>query len=400
MTGAYLVCVTLYLFAFGSPCGAAQEAKKDGPRQAAVYLSNGEVFTGEISLTPGRTFKLNLPKAGELKTSDMITGEDVQYGKVRTFTFEPVRSMEFYAEREEMSRQWRFTETTKYNEKTGEADYTPAKKEFSGKPYPVRYLAATVDFTSGESLQGHLYTATIYLKAKDKTLRWILRSKEQGREGQSLDDLVYVERIRMLDKPSVVAAQVKVKLTGVKLGVKDAAQALTRQSLTPLPTKMTGEDTCVVTSALGEDFYLALRQGGKYVVGWPAQKDSELFALAQDHVNRLRDFYNERQLLGAILSQDGQEVLTLVNLRRRVAPTNFGEIGGEWDKERKALVEPWRLSIWRWKYDRQNRELALSARGTFFRLIFLPKDPTPQVELSEALWQMQRKGDTVVVGTE
>jgi hypothetical protein len=193
---------------------------------------------------------------------------------------------------------------------------------------------------------------------------------------------------------------VKVKFTGVKLGPKDAVQALTRESLTPVPTKIAGEDTCVVASTFGEDFYLALRQGDKYVVGWPAQKDAELFALAQDHLNRTRDFYNERQLLGAILSNDGREVLTLVNLRRRVAPTNFGQIGGEWDKERGALVEPWRLGLWRWKYDRQNRELALSDRGTFFRLIFLPKDPTPPVDLSETLWRMQRKGDTVVVGAE
>ena len=72
-----------------------QEAKKDGTRPAAVSLSNGEVFTGDISLTPGRSFKLNIPKAGELKTSDMITGADVQYGKVRTFTFAPVREIRF-----------------------------------------------------------------------------------------------------------------------------------------------------------------------------------------------------------------------------------------------------------------------------------------------------------------
>jgi hypothetical protein len=397
--GAYPTAVALCVLALGLPTGAAQETKKDGTRPAAVYLSNGEVFTGDISLTPGRSFKLNVPKAGELKTTDMITGEDVQYGNVRTFTFEPVRDIQLYPEREEMTRQWRFTETTKYDEKTGDADYSPAKKEFSGKPYPVRYLAATVAFESGESLRGHLYTTTIYLKTKDKTLRWVLPSKQQGKEGQSLADLVYVEHIRMLDKQTDAAAQVKVKLTGVKVGPKDAVQALTRESLTPVPTKITGEDTCTVASTFGEDFYLALRQGGKYVVGWPAQKDAELLTLAQDHLNRLRDFYNERQLLGAILGKDGQEVLMLVNLRRRVAPTNFGPIGGEWDKDRGALVEPWRLSIWRWKYDRQNRELALSARGTFFRLIFVPKDPTPQVELSETLWRMQRKGDTVVVGT-
>jgi len=398
--GAWYATYVLCLLALAGPCGAAGEAKKEGPRPAAVYLSNGEVFTGEISLTPGRTFKLNIPKAGELKTTDMITGEDVQYGKVRTFTFAPVRDIQFHPEREEMTREWRFIETTKYDEKTGEADYTPAKKEFSGQPRPVRYLAAAVTFASGESLQGHLYTATVYLKTKDKTLRWVLRSRDQGKEGQSLEDLVYVERIRMLDPQKDIAAQVQVRLAGVKLGPKDAVQALTRESLTPVPTKMTGENTCTVSSTFGEDFYLALRHGDKYVVGWPAQKDAELLALAQDHLDRIRDFYNERQLLGAILGRDGREVLTLVNLRRRVAPTHFGAIGGEWDKERGALVEPWRLSIWRWKYDRQRRELALTDRGTFFRLIFLPKDPTPPVELSETLWRMQRQGDTVIVGAE
>ena len=393
-----ICAITLCLLACAMSSGAVQETKKDGARPAVVSLSNGEVFTGDVSLTPGRSFKLNIPKAGELKTSDMITGEDVQYGKVRTFTFAPVREIEFYAEREEMTRDWRFTETTKYDEKTGEADYSPAKKEFSGRPHPVRYLAANVTFASGESLQGHLYTTTIYLKTKEKTLRWVLRSKEQGKEGQPLDDLVYVEHVRMLDQHKDMAAQVEVKLTGVRLGAKDAVQALTRESMTPVPTRITGADTCVVASTFGEDLYLALRQDGKYVVGWPAQKDVELFALAQDHLRRARDFYNERQLLGAFLSPDGREVLTLVNLRRRVAPTNFGEIGGEWDKELGALVEPWRLSLWRWKYDRQNRELALATRGTFFRLIFLPKDPTPQVELSESLWRMQRQGDTVIVG--
>ena len=97
-------------------------------------------------------------------------------------------------------------------------------------------------------------------------------------------------------------------------------------------------------------------------------------------------------------SKDGRDVLTLLNLRRRFAPTNFGEIGGEWDKERGCIVEPWRLSIWRWKYNEADRELLLSSRGTFFRVIFLPEDPTPKAVISEELWHMQRDKDTVLVG--
>jgi len=380
-------------------------------RTAAVYFSDGKVLTGEVSLTPGRSFKLNIPKGGKLRTRDMVTGEDVQYGKVRYFTFEPVREIRFYPEKEEMRRNWKFIETTKYNEKTGDADYSPAAKEYSGKPYPLRYLTATVIFNSDESLQGHLYTVTVYLKTKEKTYRLVLRSKQRGGEGTTLDKLVYVQRIKLLDEGKNIAAKVIVKFADMRFGPEDAVQAVTKESLTPIPTKITeSDDTCVVESAFGEEFYLAVRKDGKYIVGWPPsatsggrsqEQDKKLFAVARDHIKRQRDFYNEKKLLGVLQIEGSNEVLTLVSLRRKVAPTHFGEIGGEWDKELGTVVEPWRLSIWRWKYDKANQELILSARGTFFRVILLPDDPTPEVIISEKLWLPwggQQKDDTVIVG--
>jgi len=377
-------------------------------RTAAVYFSDGKVLTGEVSLTPGRSFKLNIPKAGKLKTRDMVTGEDVQYGKVRNFTFEPVREIRFYPEKEEMRRNWKFIETTKYNEETAEADYSPAAKEYSGKPYPLRYLAATVIFNSDESLQGHLYTVTAYLKTGKKTHRLVLRSKQRGGEGTTLDELVYVQRIKLLDEGKNIAAKVTVKFADMRFGPEDAVQAVTKESLTPIPTKITeSNDTCVVESTFGEEFYLAVRKDGKYIVGWPPpatsggrpqEQNKKLFTVAQDHINRQRDFYNEKKLLGALEIKDGREVMTLVNLRRKVAPTHFGEIGGEWDRELGTVVEPWRLSIWRWKYDKANQELILSSRGTFFRIILLPENPTPEVVISEKLWELQQKDDTVIVG--
>jgi len=400
-------CVLCFVVWSGNlVCGASNETlfgdtsqKKNPARVAAVYFSDGKVLTGKISLTPGRSFKLNIPKAGKLKTTDMVTGEDVQYGKVRRFTFEPVREIRFYPEKEEMRRSWKFIETTKYNEETAEADYSPAAKEYSGKPYPLRYLAATVIFNSDESLQGHLYTVTVYLKTGEKTYRLVLRSKQRGKEGTTLDELVYVNRIKLLDEGKDIAAKVTVKFADMRFGPEDAVQAVTRESLTPIPTKMTeSDDTCVVESAFGEEFYLAVRKDGKYIVGWPKEQNEKLFALAQDHIQRQRDFYNDKKLLGVLAGTDGREVLTLVSLRRKVAPTHFGEIGGEWDRELGTVVEPWRLSIWRWKYDRVNQELILSSRGTFFRIILLPKDPTPEVVISEKLWQLQQKDDTVVVG--
>jgi len=351
-------------------------------RRAAVYFSDGKVLTGRIALTSGRKFKLNIPKAGKLKTSDMVTGEDVQYGKVRQFTFEPISEIRFYPKKEEIRQDWKFTETTKYDEKTAVADYTPAKKAFWGQTYPLRYLSSTVIFSSDETLEGQLYSVTIYLETEEKTHRFVLRSKQRGEKGTKLEDLVYINRI---------------KFAGMTFGPNDLVQAVTRNSLTPVPTERgDGPDTFVVKSTFGEDFYLAVRKDGKYLVGWPTDRDEKLFALAQDHIERQRDFYNK--LLGVMKSKDGLEVLTLINLRRRFAPTNFGDIGGEWDRELGRIVEPWRLSIWRWKYDQANQELLLSSRGTFFRFIFLPEDPTPEAVISEELWQTRRDNDTVYVG--
>jgi len=369
------------------------------PRKAAVYYSDGKVLTGKIALTRGRKFKLNIPKGGVLKTTDMVTGKPVQYGKVRLFTFEPVSEIRFHPEREEIRQDWKFVETTKYDEKTAVADFSPAKKEFWGETYPLRYLAAEVIFSSGEAIVGHLYSAVLYLETEDKTSKIVLRSKQRGDKGTKMEDLVYVTRIKMLDEGKGIAANVTVKFKDMTFEPNDAVQAVTCNSLTPVPTERGDEPgTFIVKSTFGEDFYLAVKKGRNCYVGWPRTQDKKLFAVAESHLKRQRDFYNDKKLLGVMMSRDGKEVLTLVNLRRRFAPTHFGSIGGEWDKELGTIVEPWRLSIWRWKYDPVNQDMLLSARGTFFRLIFLPEHPTPEAEISDTLWQMRREDDTVYIG--
>ncbi|MEK7995068.1 MAG: hypothetical protein AAB403_14780, partial [Planctomycetota bacterium] len=152
-------------------------------REAAVYFSDGKILTGKIALTSGRQFKLNIPEGGTLKTSDMVTGEPVPYGKVRQFTFDPVSEIRFHLGKEEMRQDWKFVEKTKYDEKTGDADYTPARKEFWGEFYPLRYLYCEVIFSSGEKLHGHLYSVPLYLETQEKTQRILLLSKLRGDKG-------------------------------------------------------------------------------------------------------------------------------------------------------------------------------------------------------------------------
>jgi hypothetical protein len=357
----------------------------DRAREASVCYSDGTVLTGTISLTEGRTLKLTIPQAGSIKTTDMITGEDVQYGKARTFGLDAVQTIEFVPEKEEMGWDWKFTEKLNVD-KDG---WKPAAKEFTGPEYPLRYVKARVTMTSGEKIEGHLYTVTLYLEQKDSTRKIVLRSKERGEKEQSLEDLVYVTRIAMRDKGRDAAARVAVVFKGTKFASGDAVSAVTRETLTPVTVKIEdGNDVAFVESAFGQAFYLATRTGGRYQVGWPDGRSEEMWSLVEDHLKRQRDFYNEKTLLGVMLGKDDGEILSLVNLRRKVSPTNFGKVGGEWDKESGGVVEPWRLSIWRWKYDKENRELALIARGTFFRLILKPQDPTPAAILSTDLWAL------------
>ena len=361
--------------------------KADDGRSAAVYYSDGSVKQGMIYLTSGREFKLNIPKGGSIYTSDMITGEPVKYGKVRKFGFDTVSKIEFYPQKEELVRKWKFVGSTEFDEKTGEADWTPAPKEYHGKPYPVRYLAAIVTFNSGEKIAGHLYSTVLYLDDGDRVEKIRLSHKSSGKEGQSLDDLVYVTNIKMLDEGRKFERFVVVKPEGFELKADDEFFAVTVDSLTPVPARFNEDKSAVVVEGtFGERFYLAVKRDGRYLVSFPGVGDQKLFDLAREHVEKLKDFYNERVLQGVVLSPDGKELLTLVNLRRRFSETNFGEIGGEWDKEVGGIVEPWRLSIWRWKYDSDNNELMLTGRGTFDRRIFRPGDQSPQSEISERLW--------------
>jgi hypothetical protein len=358
-------------------------------RVATVYYSDGNSVTGRISLTEGRLLKLNIPQGGSTKTTDMVTGEDVQYGKARTFGLDVVKTIEFVPEKEEMRQDWRFTEKKNVN-KDG---WVPAAKEFSGPEYPIRYVKARVILTSSEKIEGHLYTTLLYIENKDTTRKIVLRSKERGEKEQTLEDLVYVTRIVMLDAGKEAYARMQLALTGTKFASGDAASAVTVDTLTPVTTKVQeGTGVVWVDGAFGEEVYIAVRIGKEYRVGWPAGRDDEMWKLVEDHVKRQRDFYNEKTLLGVTRGENDGEMLSLVSLRRKVSPTHFGEIGGEWDKASGGVVEPWRLSIWRWKYDKKNHELSLVSRGTFFRVIFKPVDPTPSVVVSSDLWNIRAGG--------
>ncbi len=355
--------------------------------EAAVYFSDGTVKSGQLSIPANKPLKLNMPDSGDIYTSDMVTGEPVRYGRVKKIYLDSISKIEFFLQKQEMLRKWKFISQTHYDPNTAEADYTPAEKEYSGEPYPLIYLAASITANSGELFAGHLYSTALYLKTADSVEKLPLLSKVRGKQGQSLDDLVYITCIKFIDPANVFSEFDNFTLNNFKLKNNDKCFAVTQRSLTPVPAAIDlAANSVSVRSALGENVFLAIVRDGNYLVGFPSKGPQDLFQLTQEHLARVKDFYNDRSLIAVMISDSGNELYSLVNLRRRYAETNFGDIGGEWDNASGGIVEPWRLSIWRWRYDKQNNELVLTARGTFNRLIFKPGDKTPRVKIEENLW--------------
>jgi len=282
------------------------------------------------------------------------------------------------------------------------------KKVYHGQAYPVRQIVSTVTFTSGEQLTGVLQTTVAYLKVQapgevmaSATKKILLADKQQGQPGQTLDALVYVTHIRLLDEGRPAEAKLTVDLRAGKLGRQDELAALTQESLTPVPVTATDQPgRYEVCSTFGENIFLAGRKGSGYLIGWPAEglRKTELFESVRTCVSRKADYFNERELLGILPNPGGSEVLALVNLRRRVPSNAYSGPGaGEFDKDGKPM-EFWRLSVWLWKRDVKTGEMVLSRRGSFFRLRVDAGAPTPRPVISQDLWPVVKTGDRVQVG--
>jgi len=359
---------------------------KTPKRQASILLSDGKVLEGTILLTPGRDFRLvGIPQE---------TG--TKFGKVRSFNVNIVREMTFSPYREFYRKHFRFERGT-------------ATKIYEGEPYPIREPKCTVVFNSGEKRTGILHSTVIYLKEKDPdtgiTLRnrkFILRSKQKGKPGDKLGDMVYITRIRMLDEGQKIARSLDIKLLSLDSDKAGDLKAITRETLTSVPVKAgRGDGKMKVFSTFGENVFLAARIGDKYVAGWPEEgtKRTKLFESVEKEFLKLVDYYNERKLLGVIASNNGRRILTLARLRRQAPDGAYRGMPGFFEIDGNGeLMEFFRLSVWKWNRDPETGNMVLIDRGSFFRFRIDAEAKTPEAGVCPDLWPIVKKDGKLLVG--
>jgi hypothetical protein len=328
-------------------------------RPGNIEFSDGKTLSGDITLTPGKQIQF------------------LDAAQQRAFGLEQVSEIRFAPEEEKMERAWRFIEAGK-----------PAK-EFSGQPYPVRHVKATVALADGSTFAGHLFTTVLYVEDADGARKVILYAKQRGTEGQTLAQLVYPSRVQFHDEAGQGAARLRVTLKLPGIGRQTEVLGLAIGSLAQLwarPTGAAGEYE--MAAPLGEELLLGYRNGNELVMGWPTGADEKIVARVREGVKDAQDFFDGKELVGVWHDAAAGNVYSLMLLHRQGGTT----LGG-------AKSQPWRVSVWRWKYDPETNQLMLAGRGDLFRDIIGRGDALPRVKTTEKLWQPKVVGREVVITT-
>ncbi|MDP6557710.1 MAG: hypothetical protein QGG71_23795 [Pirellulaceae bacterium] len=388
---------------------ALSAADKAPKRHALVYMSDGTQYEGIVQLTPGVDFRMT-----KLPGDDTATTVDVENirakTKVFTFNFNVVKEMTFSPNSEEYLKKYKILNIS--NMAAG------IEKVRFGAPYPVLKPKCTVLFNSGEAATGIVDTRVMYLKVLEPdtgfvtgTKKFVMRSKYSGEPGQSLDDLVHVKRIKMLDEGDEIARSMEVDFRSFKFGSADAdngVRALTRDTLSKVVVrKDAGDGKIRVHSTLGENVFLAAQINGKWVAGWPAEgtKRTDLFKSVETEVLKVQDYYTEKKMLGIISEDRDRKITVLVRLRRDIPDPEFAlawakGVGGGFEMDKNGeLMEFYRLSIWRFVRDNETGKMTLMDRGTFCRTRIKLEEETPEMGIAPALWPVVLKDGKLIVGS-
>ncbi len=326
-------------------------------RPGVIEFSDGQRVEGNVTLTPGKQIQL-------------LSG-----GQQRAFGLERVREIRFRPEEELMERNWRFREAGK------------AEKEFWGDPYPVRHVKASVVFADSTTADGHLFTTVLYVEAKEGTRKVIVYAKQRGEQKQTLAQLVYPTRIRFTDDAADSAARLKLTLKIPGVGSDMEVTGVAIGSLVGLYAHATGKPgEYDMTAPLGEQVAIGYRNGNEIVMGWPAGAAEKITARVREGVQDAQDFFDGKELLGVWHDEVTGNVYSLMLLHRR-GHTTMG--GGK--------TQPWRVSIWRWKYDAESNQLMLAGRCDLFREITGRGAALPRVRPSAKLWQPRIENQGVMI---
>ncbi len=292
-------------------------AHADG-RAGTVEFSDGHKLSGTISLTPGKQLRLFTATAPV------------------TVALEEVKEIHFKPEKEQTREGYYFPDAGQTTQvKTGEV-------------YPVRYIQTEITLADGKTLDGHLFTTTVFVETDDATEKVVLMDKQTGADGQKLADLVYPTAIRF-DAPAQGAGFVRIDLTKAGFTPLQPPVIVVRPDLSQPPVQPEGDNVWSVPTGDASQVLFAVEAADSIHIAWPAtEADPAVRDAVKAGLAAMHDFFDTRDLLGCFA--DGDDVYSLVMLKRNAK--TWGEPG----------KVPWSLVILHWKYDAEPKKVTLLNR--------------------------------------
>ncbi len=334
------------------PC--AMRADDAAPR-GAVSFSDGMRIEGKVLTKPD-------------------TKLSIDAGGVKEFRLSEVVEIANTPAKEEMERAWRFKEAGK------------TEKEFFGEPYPLRYLTAEVSLTDGRKLKGSLKAVPIdLLDDAGKKRKVILLSKQRGEAGTSFEALVYPRTVTFTWAVSSGGKTLTVQISQKYRSAKTELSTLGKPGLLNLTVKATGEGNYVIEGDVKDGIFAAVKTADAIVAAWPSSSvDGETTRKVAAALADLRDFFDQKTILGVAKGAGRGELYTLLLLAREGKTTLDASDNS-----------PWRLEVWRWKGGSdEDDKLAVVGRGCLFRGIGPADVKPPPVTLDSEAVTICKDADT------
>lgn len=335
-----VIFIIVALMATALACNGAEP-------DVTIQLSNGEELHGQLETFP---------------TLLQIT----QDSRIYDIPWQQVTEIRISPDSENLVQAWRFAEPGQN------------RKIRWGAPYPVRTMRALVNLNDGSTVTGRPSATALHFRDEKGVHKILILSKQNGKPGETLDQLVYPTRIAISGNPAGNTKRTtKIVIPPMFNSVKEVI-ALSEGTLIRLEARPGSEPGkwCLPDAGFDRPF-LGIRAASGITAGWNDSHDEEIQCLVEDALYNMRDFFDDQRLLGVYIAPDGGTVYSLV-LQIRQANTTL-------DRERNR---PWRLAIIRWRFDPDEARLMAAGLGYFFRGIRASNEPPPIIRLSRELWNV------------
>ena len=311
-------------------------------RPGTISWSDGKKMTGDLTLTPGKQFKL-------------FTG-----GQPTELPLEECKNLRFTPEKENTEHGFYFPEAGQ------------SKKAMTGDIYPTRYIHTAITLPDGTLIEGHLFTTVLYVQADDGSAqRAVLEAKQTGQDGQKVEDIPYITAIDFTDS---AGGESLLDLTKENIAGARAPIVVSKPDLAPVSLHAgTTPQTWSLPAPDPTKLVLSIQGSDGFHVAWPGQEaDPAVVSAVQTGLKNMQDFYDTRTLLGTMVMDD--EIYSLTMLSRK---------GAMYDTA--AGVVPWSLVVLHWKFDPTNTKVNLVNRASLGIGRASDNGPPPPVLKSSSL---------------